>query len=104
MKRKSPDQLDIALPPPSKPFDGSDYDDARDRLRLHGQILRVFNLMKDGRWRTLKAIAAATGDPETSVSAQLRHLRKDRFGGFTVDKAHLGDGLYQYKMLVGSGQ
>ena len=33
---------------------------------------------KGGDWRTLRSIADCTGDPEASVSAQLRHLRKDR--------------------------
>lgn len=57
-------------------FDGSDYRPALDDARLAGQILRIFELMKDGAWRTLGEIAAATGDPQASISAQLRHLRK----------------------------
>jgi len=64
--------------------------------RLTGQICRVFDLMSDGQPRTLEEIAEKTGDPPASVSAQLRHLRKDRFGGFVVEKEHLGDGLYVY--------
>jgi hypothetical protein len=37
-------------------------------------------------WRTLAEIARATRYPEASVSAQLRHLRKSRFGGYRVRK------------------
>lgn len=79
-------------------FDGDDYDDRRDRARLVGQIKRVFDYAKDGEWRTVQHIAEATGDPETSVSAQLRNLRKARFGGHNVEKRHEGNGLYFYRI------
>jgi hypothetical protein len=82
-------------------FDGAAYSQAFDHKRLTGQIRRVFDLMKDGRWRTLEEIAAATGDPQASVSAQLRHLRKPRFGGFTVEKRAKGErehGLFEYRL------
>lgn len=81
-------------------FAGSDYDDARDRPRLSGQLERVFNAMRDGQWRTLRKLAELTGDPEASVSAQLRHLRKPKFGGHTVRKEHVGNGLYRYRLIV----
>ena len=79
-------------------FNGSDYIPERDDVRLTGQLLRVFDAMQDGKPRTLRMIADETGDPEASISAQLRHLRKPRFGGHTVDKEYLGDGLYQYRL------
>jgi hypothetical protein len=81
-------------------FDGPAYDHARDSARLTGQILRVFDLMADGQWRTLREIADATHDPESSISAQLRHLRKARFGGHTVEREHVGGGLYRYRLIV----
>ena len=81
-------------------FNGSDYDDERDRPRLSGQILRVFDLMKSGLWYSLAVVAERTGDPPASVSAQLRHLRKERFGGHVVEKKYLGDGLYVYRLIV----
>lgn len=81
-------------------FNGADYQPKRDDARLSTQIERVFKCMKDGRWRTLPVIAAATGDPEASISAQLRHLRKERFGGHTVHKKSNGKGLYEYQLLV----
>lgn len=81
-------------------FNGSDYDPARDNRRLTGQLLRVWDLMKDQRWRTLKELAVATGDPEASVSAQLRHLRKPRFGGHIVEKEHIRNGLFRYRVIV----
>lgn len=79
-------------------FNGSDYVPERDDARLAGQILDVWNLMRDGAWRTLNEISSATGHPQASVSAQLRHLRKQRFGGHTVDKVHVGMGLFRYRL------
>jgi hypothetical protein len=80
-------------------FDGADYDRTRDDVRLTGQILRVWECVCDGRWRTLKEIAQETGDPEASISAQLRHLRKPRFGGYTVEREYINNGLYKYRLL-----
>ena len=80
-------------------FNGSDYVPERDDVRLSGQIERVWNCMKDGKPRTLDEIAKATGDPHASISAQLRHLRKERFGGHVVEKEHIGNGLYRYTLI-----
>jgi len=81
-------------------FDGPEYSPARDQVRLSGQIERVFNLMRDGKWRSLPDIAQRTGDPEASISAQLRHLRKARFGGHTVNRRHVANGLFQYQLIA----
>jgi hypothetical protein len=82
-------------------FNGPDYVPERDHARLTGQLNRVFNAMKDSKWRTLNEIADITGDPVASISAQLRHLRKARFGGHTVEREHVGNGLYRYRVLMG---
>lgn len=86
--------------PAAPRFNGSDYDHERDAARLAGQLQRIIELMRDGEWRALREIAAATGAPEASVSAQLRHARKPRFGGHTVEKKHLGQGLYVYRLIL----
>ena len=89
---------------PLKPkFDGADYQPERDDPRLTGQLLRVFSLMRDGEWRTLHQMEVATGDPEASISAQLRHLRKHRFGSHTVNKEYLGRCLYHYQLVANQG-
>jgi len=49
---------------------------------------------------TLAAIAKETGDPEASISAQLRHLRKEKHGSHSVDKIHVSHGLYLYKVTL----
>jgi len=81
-------------------FDGDDYQPERDDVRLTGQLLRVYFIMSMGHWRTLPELEALTGDPQASISAQLRHLRKDRFGGHTVEREYIGDGLYRYRLIV----
>lgn len=88
-------------------FDGPEYKPEHDLVRLSGQVLRVFNCMSDGQWRTLDEIARTTGDPHASVSAQLRHLRKARFGSHTVDRQARGDrdnGLFEYRLVVNRGE
>lgn len=92
----------LNAPGPVK-FDGAAYEAKHDRQRLTGQLLRVFELMKDGHWRTLDEISAITHDPVASISAQLRHLRKPRFGSHTVNKRPRGDrshGLFEYQVLT----
>jgi len=72
-----------------------------DHDRLCGQMLRVFNLMKDGNWRSLSEIEKATGDPQASSSAQLRHLRKMHWGAHTVNKRRRGEsGTWEYQLKV----
>lgn len=82
----------------SQRFDGDDYTPSRDDERLTAQLQRIWNCVSDHGWWTLRAISRRTGDPEASISAQLRHLRKDRFGGHIVLGRHVGGGLYEYKL------
>jgi hypothetical protein len=73
--------------------------DEPDRTgRLSTQLEDVKKLMLDGSWRTLDRIARATGHPHASISAQLRHLRKARFGSYQVSRRHVGNGLYEYQV------
>ena len=58
--------------------------------------------MIDGTWRTLREIEDNANAPAASASAQLRNLRKERFGSFTVEKRRRGDrtnGLFEYKLI-----
>jgi len=82
-------------------FDGPDYVPSLDFERLTGQLRRIFDCMKDGRWRTLNEIEEITGDGQASISAQLRHLRKARFGSHEVEKRRrgaLGSGWWEYRL------
>jgi hypothetical protein len=84
-------------------FNGADYIPAIDDVRLTGQIKRIFDLMIDSKWRTLDDIKNITDDPEASISAQLRHLRKERFGAHIIERRSRGEratGLYEYRLIV----
>lgn len=86
-------------------FNGPHESDDPKQARLTAQFQRIFALMRDGAWRTFGDIAAVTNDPAPSISAQLRHMRKRRFGAHTVQRRYLGKGLYEYRLLVrGGGQ
>lgn len=86
---------------------------AIDIPRLAGQISKVFELMKDGEFRTLAQIARVCNCLETSAGARLRDLRKVRFGGHQVISrqvsAHLGVStrsslLYEYQLVLNNGR
>lgn len=89
----------MTSPIPVKPrFDGPEYIPHVDDFRLTGQLNRVWTIMRDQKWRTLGELAKLSGDPESSISAQLRHLRKDRFGKHTVEKRRRSPGLFEYRV------
>jgi hypothetical protein len=83
-------------------FNGPVYDPAFDQERLTKQIGKVYDFMISGSWHTLSEISLAIGEPEASISAQLRHLRKERFGAYIVNRRPRGDrshGLFEYQLL-----
>lgn len=79
--------------------DGPDLT-SRDQIRLGNQAQAVFDLMRDGRWRTLQEIHDATGYPEASCSSRLRDFRKDRFGGHEVERRRRTEGTWEYRVGV----
>lgn len=85
-------------------FDGPTYSPALDRSRLNAQLRRVWELMRDGKWRTLGEITAVVGGSEAGVSARIRDFRKDRFGGHTVDRRRIDGGLYEYRVIERGGE
>lgn len=85
--------------------DGATYS-VDDEVRLNGQMLAVFRAMRDGEWRTLHWISRSASMSsgrhcsEASVSARLRDLRKPQFGSHVVERRHVGDGLWEYRLEV----
>ncbi len=82
----------------STDFDGSTYAPARDEKRMTAHLKRVHDLMVDRQWRSLNAIVNATGGSQAGVSARLRDLRKEKFGGFVIERKHISGGLWLYRM------
>lgn len=79
-------------------FNGQDLT-KDDHKRLARQHEDIKNLMLDGNWRTLREIRLALHYPEASISAQLRHLRKPRFGSYVVDRRRRGP-FYEYRVTA----
>ena len=82
-------------------FDGFER---RPSRKMTKQYLRVFNLMKDAKWRTLRGISAEADAPEASVSARLRDMRKERFGSHKVERERGEGGTHTYRLIVNQGQ
>lgn len=90
----------LPSPPRETAFDGRTYDARRDYERLNGQLKAVFDVMKDGEWRTLKELAALVEGSEAALSARLRDLRKERYGAHDVKREHVEDGVWAYRLVV----
>lgn len=78
--------------------DGETFEVGRDGKRLNDQLLRVFKAMRDGDWHTLYELHELTGDPEQSISARLRDLRKPKILGAVVDREHVANGVFRYRL------
>lgn len=90
------------LPNPAREraFDGATYIPSRDYERLSGQLKAVFDVMKDGKWRTLSELGSSVEGSEAALSARLRDLRKDKYGAHEVQREHIEGGLYRYRLIV----
>ena len=55
-------------------------------VRLQRQQRLVYDVMRDGKWWTLREISLLAGISEASVSARLRDFRKGLYGGSTVER------------------
>jgi len=83
---------------PWERFDGETFSAARDGARLYAQLQRVWLVMRDAGWHTLRELAGKTGDPEGSVSARLRDLRKQKFGAHDIERRYVERGLWEYRL------
>jgi hypothetical protein len=85
-------------------FPGPSYNPEFDYERLTGQLRAVYDVMKDGRHRTLSELKDAVGKgSETGLSAALRALRKPQHGSHRIDKQRRGDpksGLWEYYLTT----
>lgn len=86
------------------PIDCETYEPEHDQVRLGKQALAVMELMRDGKWRTLREITEEIGGgSEAGVSARLRDFRKSAFGGHTVNRRRRGAesaGVFEYQVQV----
>lgn len=80
--------------------DGSTYVHERDARRLSRQHNRVLAVLQDGKEHTLAELREKTGDPEASISARIRDLRKPRFGSHVIERRYVERGLHTYRLVV----
>ena len=82
---------------------GPTYDPAIDGDRLHRQQERIKDYALSHGWLTLGELSSMLDYPEASISAQLRHLRKPKFGSYIVEKRRRilngrPTGLWEYRV------
>lgn len=86
------------------PFGGKTYDAKLDGKRLASALARVYQVMSDGRWRSLGEIAQQAKTSEAGASARLRDLRKagfrERYPNLGVDRQRIEGGLWMYRVVV----
>jgi DNA-directed RNA polymerase specialized sigma24 family protein len=82
-------------------FDGITFDPEQDAERLGEQMCRVLTVCLDDNWHTLSELSEKTGDPESSISARLRDVRK-KWGKAAMQSKRLkeGKGTWIYKVHV----
>lgn len=87
---------------PEPDFDGETYDPARDKKRLTTALGKVWLLLSDGEWHTLKEMAEAAGCTEAAASARFRDLKKEKFRerypSQGLEKKNMGGGVWLYRM------
>jgi len=93
-----------ALLPFDLPFGGQTYSPELDRERLATALGRVWELMRDGAWRSLSQIALICDCSEAGASARLRDLRKARIRAFfptlAVNSRRIEGGYWVYQVVV----
>ena len=86
-------------------FKGEGYDSKYDKKRLITQLQRVYDMMRDSEWRSLKEISDTLtliyGNrfPEASISADLRSFRRASHGSSIVERKNEGHGLFLYSLI-----
>lgn len=71
--------------------------ETEDMPRLNKQLQAVYDIMRDGNWRTLPELRYHVKATTQSLSARLRDFRKPKFGGFLVERRKIG-GLFEYRL------
>lgn len=69
---------------------GRRAEEAERRMPTQLEVLRgvMLHAAESDGWMTLEELARKTKFPEASISAQLRHMRKEKHGAYRVEKRH----------------
>lgn len=72
----------------------------KERKKLNKGLQRVLDIMSDGEWWKMDEIAAQADMREGSVGSRIRELREPRHGGYTIERRHVGDRQYEFRLIV----
>ena|SRR3990167_874785 len=74
----------------------------KEKSKMTGARNDVFQIMRDGAWRTIEQIQGMMFEfcPSQSVTIYLRSFREAQYGSYIVKKKKLGRGrVFQYQVL-----
>ena len=81
---------------------GDSYDPDLDEPRLSTQLEKIKAYLSNNQWHTLNELEAVTGYPQASISSQMRHLRKRKFGQYHIAKRRRSGGrggTWEYRLM-----
>jgi hypothetical protein len=90
---------------PAPRFDSGVELTKADHQRLGAQIQRVLSVLSDGGWYSVPDLQDCiwaqfrVRDPEPSLSAQIRNLKKSKHGGHTIERKREGN-RYYFRLAV----
>jgi hypothetical protein len=92
--------------PPATDRHGGTFSHAFDYERLNRQARVIYDLMRDGKARSLREISAETGEPEASISARLREYNQPVFSSAFIRmekrrRPGLSRGTWEYWLVIG---
>jgi len=81
-------------------FDGKHFDAEKDQARLTAQMKGIYKVLQGAKvWMTVAEIEGETDYPQPSISAQLRNMRKAKFGSLDVrGRYRQGTRIFEYKL------
>lgn len=89
---------------PTVHFDSGVRLEREDHVRLGAQIARVRSVLADGGWWSVPRLHNAiffrfdVRDPEPSISAQIRNLKKTKHGGHAIERRRVGN-VYEFRLV-----
>jgi len=86
-------------------FSGQTYDPAIDHARLSTALGRVYTVLSDEKWHTLKEIAEKARTSEAGCSARIRNLRETQWQRIykvaAVHSERITASQWRYRIVLG---
>lgn len=89
-------------------FSGQTYSPELDHARLSTALGRVYTVLADEKWHTLKEIAEKARTSEAGCSARIRNLRETQWQRIykvaAVHSERLTASVWRYRIVLGDNQ